>query len=65
MMYKDPHSQTKVRVMPGKSHSSNPCQQRPYVVYEKEGRVIDKFGNIAQEGSAEAHIPLEEFVFRG
>ncbi len=64
MEYKDPFSDTTVRVMPGKSYSPNPCQQKPYVVYRKGKKAIDKFGNIVSPKSEEAHIPLEEFVFR-
>lgn len=65
MRYVHPElSETEVRVMPGKPHSSNPCQQKPYVVYEKEGKIINKLGNIVDEESVEAHIPLEEFVYR-
>ena len=47
--------------MPGTPHSSNPSQQTPYVIYKKDGKTFDKFGNIVDSASPEAHIPLEEF----
>ncbi len=58
------HEQTSVRVMPGKPHSPFPCQQKPYIIYMKDGKCLDKFGNQVLTDSAEAHIPLEEFVYR-
>jgi tetratricopeptide (TPR) repeat protein len=53
-----------VRVMPGKPHSPNPSQQRPYVIHMQQGVAVDKFGNHVSAGSPEAHIPIEEFVYR-
>jgi tetratricopeptide (TPR) repeat protein len=53
-----------VRVMPGKPHSSNPCQQKPYVSQVKNGQSLDKYGNIVNKKSPEAHIPIDEFVYR-
>ena len=35
-----------VRVMPGKPHSKNLNQRTPYVVQMKEGKTLDKFGNV-------------------
>lgn len=52
-----------VRVMPGKPHSPNEAQQKPYVVHKKNGNFLDKNGKIVKKGSAESHIPLEEFVY--
>jgi hypothetical protein len=52
-----------VRVIPGKSHSLHPHQQKPYVVQMKDGKTLDKFGNVVPYDSPEAHIPLEEFVY--
>ncbi|NGX47397.1 MAG: hypothetical protein K1000chlam3_00770 [Chlamydiae bacterium] len=56
---------TSVRVMPGKPHSPHPSQQRPYVVQMKDGKAFDKFGNPVFHEAPEAHIPFEEFVYRG
>src|ERR1700722_10198192 len=38
--------QFRVRVMPGKPHSSYPYQQTPYVVQMKDGKAFDKHGNL-------------------
>lgn len=66
MKYVHPRdSGTYVRIMPGKSHSDNLCQQRPYVNHRINGKSIDKYGNFVSNKSIEAHIPVEEFVFRG
>lgn len=54
-----------IRVMPGKPHSPNPMQQKPYVTVEKDGYCFDKYGNSVKKNSPEAHIPLDEFVYRG
>jgi tetratricopeptide (TPR) repeat protein len=54
----------RIRVMPGKSHSPNPSQQKPYVIQQKDGRAFDKHGNLIQPEKTEAHIPLEEFIYR-
>jgi hypothetical protein len=50
----------RVRVMPGKPHSPNPSQQKPYVVQQKSGQAFDKQGNLIQPEKPEAHerIPL-------
>ena len=50
--------------MPGKPHSPLPHQQKPYVIQMKEGMAIDKFGKKVSPDSVEAHIPLEEFMYR-
>ncbi len=55
---------TYVRVMPGKVHSNNPCQQKPYVNHRIHGESVDKFGKKVPTDSVEAHIPLEEFIYR-
>jgi len=66
MKYVHPNNeQTYVRVMPGKPHSKYPHQQKPYVVQMKDGKTIDKLGNVVLRDSPEAHIPLEEFIFIG
>lgn len=58
------NEQTYIRVMPGKPHSPFPYQRKPYVVAMKDGKTLDKFGNIVRADSIEAHIPMEEFSFR-
>ena len=57
------NSHIRVRVMPGKPHSPNPSQQKPYVIYKQHGKILDKFGNDVMASSPEAHIPLDEFVY--
>lgn len=65
MKYIDPENSHKfVRVMPGKAHSPNPRQQNPYVIQQKNGKAFDKQGNLIPPEKPEAHIPLEEFVYR-
>ncbi len=65
MVYVHPtNAHIRVRVMPGKPHSPNPSQQKPYVVQQKSGQAFDKHGNLIQLEKPEAHIPLEEFVYR-
>ncbi len=54
----------RVRVMPGKPHSSNPCQQKPYVIQKIDGGALDKAGKCVTTDSPAAHIPLEEFIYR-
>ena len=55
---------TYVRVMPGKPHSPNPYQQKPYVTYQKNGNTMDKSGNIVNKEALEAHISHEEFFYK-
>ena len=57
------NEQTYIRVMPGKLHSSNPAQQRPYVTWMKNGETLDKYGNVVNKKSVEAHIPIEDFTY--
>ncbi|GAB4194268.1 MAG: hypothetical protein Tsb0015_17260 [Simkaniaceae bacterium] len=65
MKYVHPQDEgTYIRIMPGKAHSQNPCQQKPYVNQRIHGKSLDKHGNIVSNKSKEAHIPLEEFVYR-
>lgn len=54
---------TSVRVMPGRPHAEWPSQRNPYVIRLKNGKHLDKFGNEVALETAEAHIPLEEFVY--
>ena len=55
------HAHTSIRVMPGKPHSPNPCQQKPCVVVKIDGKYFNKLGEIVKRSDLEAHIPLEEF----
>ena len=66
MKYVHPdHSYESVRVMPGKPHSQNVYQQKPYITHHtKDGLAYDKYGNKVSQDSIEAHIPLKEFVYR-
>ncbi len=50
--------------MPGKLHSPFLQQQQPYVVHMKDGKTLDKLGNIVDPLAPEAHIPLEEFIYK-
>jgi len=54
-----------VRVMPGKSHSEYIHQQKPYVVQMKDGKALDKFGNKVDKRSPEAHVPIDEYFYKG
>ena len=64
--YIDPDNlHTSIRVMPGKSHSPFPYQREPYVIYKKRSKILDKFGNVVSAESPEAHIPINEFTYRG
>ena len=53
-----------VRVMPGKPHSPYTHQRNPYVIQMKDGKAFDKFGNLVNHKSPEAHIPINEFIYR-
>ncbi len=55
---------TYVRVLPGKPHSPNPAQQKPYVNQRIHGQSIDKNGKCVPNYSSESHIPIEEFIYR-
>ena len=57
------HPHTSIRVMPGKLHSPNSFQQKPYVIHRNNGKTLDKFGRVVLADAPEAHIPLEEFVY--
>lgn len=54
----------RVRVMPGKPHSPNPCQQKPYVIQKTDSGALDKTGKCISPDASEAHIPVEEFIYR-
>ncbi len=64
MLYVHPTNEhTSIRIMPGKPYSKNPYQREPYVIHKKDGQTLDKFGNIVEATSREAHIPLSEFTY--
>jgi tetratricopeptide (TPR) repeat protein len=66
MKYVDPkNSGTSIRVMPGKPHSPLPHQQKPYIIQMEHGKTLDKFGNVVPRDVPEAHIPIDEFVYKG
>ena len=54
-----------IRVMPGNPKSPNPLQQKPYVVQRRRKKAVAKSGKLIDPDSTEAHIPLEEFEFKG
>jgi len=58
------NAQIRIRVMPGKPHSPNPRQQKPYVIQQKNGQAFDKHGRLIEQEKPEVHIPLEEFIYR-
>jgi len=65
MMYVHPENiHISIRVMPGKSHSPHLHQQKPYVIQMESGKAIDKYGKRVPADSPEAHIPLEDYVYR-
>jgi len=65
MKYVHPeNNHTYVRVMPGKPHSKYSHQRNPYVNHRVNGQSVDKFGNTVANDSIEAHIPINEFIFR-
>ena len=52
-----------VRVQKGNPENTNPSQQKDYVKWKKDGKYLDKNGNVVLGDSLEAHIPLDEFEF--
>jgi hypothetical protein len=66
MKYIHPENEgTYIRVMPGKPHSPNFYQQKPYINRRIDGKSLDKFGNIVENASPEAHISIEDFIYKG
>ncbi len=53
-----------VRVMPGKPHSPNSLQQKTYVVQMVGKKALDNNGNLVNPKLPEAHIPLDEFIYK-
>lgn len=65
MKYVHPDNEgTYVRIMPGKPHSPYPHQKEPYVNHRINGSSLDKFGKIVANDAPEAHIPINEFIYR-
>ena len=64
--YHDPLNPTHeyVRVMPGNIHSPNPAQQQPYVMHMRNGRALNIEGKEVPKRSPEAHISVEQYVYR-
>jgi hypothetical protein len=56
-------SDTGVRAMPANPNSPNPEQQVPYVIQQRNGVPLDKYGNPVLKDSPEAHIPQSEYEF--
>ena len=55
---------TRVRVMPGNPRSPHRVSQKPYVIVQRDGDFLDKYGKIVKERSDDSHIPLEDFNFK-
>ena len=53
-----------VRVMSGKPHSPLHYQKNPYVIQKIDGQALDKLGNRVSADAPEAHIQLQEFIYR-
>jgi tetratricopeptide (TPR) repeat protein len=58
------HEHISIRVMPGKSHSPYPHQQKPYVIQMKDGKAFNIKGELINHDLPEAHIPLEKFIYK-
>jgi hypothetical protein len=58
------NSHISIRVMPGKPHIPNLAQQKPYVIHKKDGKAFDKSGNLINQKDLEAHVPIEDFIYR-
>ena len=56
--------QTYIRVMPGKPHAKHLHQQKPYIIYMKDGKTLDKIGRVVAADAPEAHIPINEFKYK-
>jgi hypothetical protein len=62
--YMDPNNpHNSVRVMPGDVTEPHPNSQRPYVRWIRNGKSLDKNGEVVPKNSQEAHIPLETFRY--
>ncbi|MCB1067979.1 MAG: hypothetical protein KDK56_07315 [Simkania sp.] len=54
-----------VRVMPGDPSSPNPMQKKPYVIQRIGDKAVSKEGKLIGRKEIEAHIPLDDFEFKG
>ena len=64
MKYVHPeHTHESIRMMPGNPHSSNPCQQKPYIIHIRGGKALNKWGNKVLSDTSEAHISLNEYIY--
>jgi len=54
-----------IRIMPGNPKSSNLMQRKPYVIQRRGKEAVAKGGSFVDPLTSEAHIPLEEFEFKG
>ncbi|MCP5505077.1 MAG: tetratricopeptide repeat protein [Chlamydiales bacterium] len=54
-----------IRVMPGNPKSPYPVQRSPYVVQRKGDSAISKSGKFVKLDSEDAHIPLDQYEFKG
>ena len=57
------NEQTYVRIMPGRAHAKYSHQQNPYVIQMKDGKTLNKLGEVVKYDSPEAHISFGEFVY--
>jgi RHS repeat-associated protein len=58
----NPHNS--VRVMPGTPSSPYPNSQNPYVRWHRDGQSLGVNGSPVPKNSPEAHIPLDEFIYK-
>lgn len=64
IMYVHPKDKgTYIRVMPGKPHAKWSSQREPYVINQRNGNKLDKYGKKVINNLEDAHIPLEEFRY--
>ena len=53
-----------VRIMPGKPHSPNPKQQKPYIIHMKNGQAINEKGEKFNSEDPKAHLDVKDFIFQ-
>jgi len=53
-----------VRIERADPRSSQPGQRYDYVRWQKNGRALDKNGNVVSAKSLESHVPIEDFNFK-
>ena len=58
----NPHE--RIRLMPGNPKSKHSSQHKPYIMRQKNGKHLDKNGNIVPRKGPESHIPLKDFKFK-